>query len=183
MFVRTKSRGNRAYLQIVENHRLDGRIVQNVIANLGRLDLLQQSGALDSLMLSMQRFSPKMALLGEIGRQETTPLSYRRLGSPLLFGRLWRELGIDRAIDKLAKGRKFEFSLERTIFTSVLHRLAHSGSDRSAMRWLTDYRLEGAAELELRHFYRAMAWLGTPLPEAEIERPGAVEGEGSVGRG
>jgi transposase len=35
------------------------------------------------------------------------------------------------------------------------------------MRWLTDYRLEGAAELELQHFYRAMAWLGTPLPEAE----------------
>jgi transposase len=172
MFVRTKSRGSRTYLQIVENHRLDGKIVQNVIANLGRLDLLQESGGLDSLMLSLQRFSPKLALLGEIGRQEANPLTYRRLGSPLLFGRLWRELGVDRAIEKLAKGRKFGFSLERVIFTSVVQRLVHSGSDRAALRWLTDYRLEGTEELELQHFYRAMAWLGTPLPE--VEQDGAT---------
>jgi transposase len=69
--------------------------------------------------------------------------------------------------EKSAKDRKFGFSLERAIFATVLHRLVHPGSDRAALRWLTDYRLKDAEDLELQHFYRAMAWLGTPLPEAQ----------------
>ncbi|MDR2391107.1 MAG: hypothetical protein LBE84_05460 [Planctomycetota bacterium] len=85
MFVRTKSRGNRTYLQIVENRRADGKIVQNVIAHLGWLDLLQESGWFDSFLLSMRRFSQKIALLGEIGRQEINSLTYRRLGAPPAF--------------------------------------------------------------------------------------------------
>jgi hypothetical protein len=50
---------------------------------------------------------------------------------------------------------------------SVLHRLVCPGSDRAALRWLEGYRLEGAKGLDLHHFYRAMAWLGTPLPDAD----------------
>ena len=167
MFVRTKTRGERTYLQIVENTRSDGKVVQRVIANIGRLDILQETGALDSLLLSMQRFSEKLAFLGDAGARRNRPLVFRRVGAPLLFERLWREWGIDKAIKKLAHGRKFEFSLERALFVSVLHRLVCPGSDRAASRWLEDYHIEGAKELDLQHFYRAMAWLGTPLPDAE----------------
>ena len=167
MFVRTKARGERTYLQIVENTRSDGKVVQRVIANIGRLDILQETGALDSLLLSMQRFSEKLAFLGDASARKNRPLVFRRVGAPLLFERLWRELGIDKAIKKLAHGRKFEFSLERALFVSVLHRLVCPGSDRAASRWLEDYHREGAKELDLQHFYRAMAWLGTPLPDAE----------------
>ncbi|MDR1533526.1 MAG: hypothetical protein LBU64_00275 [Planctomycetota bacterium] len=67
MFVGTKSRGSRIYPRIVENHRVDGKIVQNVIANLGRLDLLQESGRLDSLMSSLRRFSRITAIPDKIG--------------------------------------------------------------------------------------------------------------------
>ena len=52
MFFRTKKSGTRSYLQIVENRWEDGRPRQRVIATLGRLDLLQQSGQLDALLLS-----------------------------------------------------------------------------------------------------------------------------------
>ena len=165
MFVRTKARGNRTYLQIVENHRQQGKIVQRVIANLGRLDILQQSGGIDALMRSMQRFSDKLAILGELDPKSPPALCYRRIGAPLLFGRLWRELGIDKVIARVSKGRKFEFSLDRVIFAAVLHRLVHPGSDRAALRWLEDYSLPAMQNLDLQHFYRAMAWLGTPLAE------------------
>jgi hypothetical protein len=167
MFVRAKSRGNRTYIQIVENQRQQGKIVQHVIANLGRLDILQQSGEIDALMRSMQRFSEKLAVLGEIDPKNPPTLGCRRIGAPLLFDRLWRELGIDRVIARVAKGRKFEFPLDRVLFATVLHRLVHPGSDRAAMRWMDDYRIPGAQNLDLQHFYRAMAWLGTPLPENE----------------
>src|SRR5215469_12678835 len=153
MFVRTKARGNRTYLQIVENHRQQGKIVQRVIANLGRLDLLQQSGGIDGLMRSMQRFSDKLAVLGELDPKNPPSLRYRRIGAPLLFDRLWRELGIDQVIARVAEGRKSEFPLERVLFTTVLHRLVHPGSDRAAMRWLEDYHVPGAQNLDLQHFY------------------------------
>ena len=172
MFVRTIARGDRTYLQIVESQRQQGKIVQRVIANLGRLDRLRQSGEIDALMRSMQRFSEKLAVLGEIDPKNPPTLGYRRIGAPLLFDRLWRELGIDRVIARVAKGRKFEFPLDRAIFTTVLHRLVHPGSDRAAMRWLDDYRIPGAPNLDLQHFYRAMAWLGAPL--AENEQDGAT---------
>jgi hypothetical protein len=44
MFFRTKTSGTRSYLQIVENRWEDGRPKQRVIATLGRLDQLQQTG-------------------------------------------------------------------------------------------------------------------------------------------
>jgi len=174
MFVRTLTRGNRTYLQIVESRRQQGRITQRVIASLGRLDILQQSGGLDGLMQSMQRFSGKLAILGVLDQKNSLALRYRRIGAPLLFDRLWRELGIDQVIARAAQGRKFEFPLERALFTTVLHRLVHPGSDRAALRWLEDYRIPGMQSLDfdLQHFYRAMGWLGTPL--AENEQDGAT---------
>ena len=53
MFFRTKTSGSRSYLQIVENRWEEGRPRQRVIATLGRLDQLQQSGQLDALLVSV----------------------------------------------------------------------------------------------------------------------------------
>ena len=52
MFFRTKTSGARSYLQIVENRWESGRTRQRVIATLGRLDQLQESGQLDALLVS-----------------------------------------------------------------------------------------------------------------------------------
>ena len=56
MFFRQKRSGDNTYLQIVENHWNDGRVSQRVVANLGRLDKLLQSGELESLIKSGVRF-------------------------------------------------------------------------------------------------------------------------------
>src|SRR5439155_24235511 len=53
---------------------------------------------------------------------------------------------------------------ERAVFTTVLHRLMVSGSDRACEKWMTDYAIPGADGLALHHLYRAMAWLGEELP-------------------
>ncbi len=49
MFPRTKWNGKYTYLQIVENHRVNGKTRQQVIASLGRLDKLTESGQLGNL--------------------------------------------------------------------------------------------------------------------------------------
>ena len=38
MFIRAQTNGDRTYLLLVENERIDGRLVQRVLYRLGRLD-------------------------------------------------------------------------------------------------------------------------------------------------
>jgi hypothetical protein len=164
MFFRIKTSGPRQYLQIVENRRQDGAVRQTVIATLGRTDELATSGALASLLASGARFTDQVMLLSHLEGSASEPhLATRRIGAPLLFGRLWEETGCRAVIEGLLAGRAFAFPVERAVFTAVLHRLMVSGSDRACESWLEDYQIPGTDGLALHHFYRAMAWLGEEL--------------------
>jgi len=165
MFFRTKRSGPREYLQIVRNRREEGKVRQEVVGTIGRTDLLKESGAIDSLLRSGARFSERLALLDAYEKGETPPARDTKVGVPLIFGRLWDELGIREVLDGLLLCRQFQFPLERAIFLTVLHRLTETGSDRSCDEWQKDYRIEGIEDLALHHLYRAMAWLGEPLPD------------------
>jgi transposase len=167
MFVRAKKRGDKTYLMIVENRRVGSRIEQTVLHSLGRLDKLLESGQLDALLASLGRFSEKLAVLGAHERGESITAATRHIGPALVFERLWRELGVGEVIRELGEERKFEFDLERAIFLTVLHRLFDPGSDRAAEKWKETHAIDGAQPLALQHLYRAMAWLGTPLPLPE----------------
>ena len=169
MFLRVQRNGDREYLLIVENQWQDGKVRQHVLHRLGRLDELRASGQLDQLMLSMQRFSERLAVLGEAGRGAAMSTSAQRIGPPLIFERLWREVGMPELLGELLTERKFEFPVERAIFLTVLHRLLAGGrrSDRAAEKWKADYLINGVDELELQHLYRAMAWLGSELPAGQ----------------
>jgi transposase len=165
MFFRTKTSGPRSYLQIVANRWEDGQPRQRVIATLGRLDQLQQSGQLDALLASGARLSQSVLLLSAHAQGRLTTITTRRIGPALAFERLWRETGCQRAVEPLRDGRRFEFDVERAVFLTVLHRLFASGSDRAADTWKADYQIDGCDALQLHHLYRAMAWLGEVLPE------------------
>ena len=108
-----------------------------------------------------------MLLIASLDQDAEGALSVaaKRIGGPLLFGRIWERLGIDAVLAELLKERAFEFAVERAAFVAALHRLFVSGSDRDCASWMTDYDIPGAEGLELHHFYRAMAWLGEELEE------------------
>src|SRR5262249_34498322 len=165
MFFRTQKSGPRAYLQVVENHWRDGRPQQTVLATLGRLDHLQGSGQIDGLLTSGARFAQKLLILAEHRQGHLPVIHTRRWGAPLMFEKLWQQTGCQAVLDELLRGRRFEFAVERAVFLTVLHRLLAPGSDRAAERWKADYVLQGMDGVELHHLYRAMAWLGQPLPQ------------------
>jgi transposase len=167
VFIRTQSNGSRTYLLIVDNERVDGKVTQRVLFRLGRLDQLLASGQLDSLIQSLGRFSEKLTVLGAHARGESVTTRSTRIGPALIFERLWEVCSIDKVLSTLLKGRRFEFSVERAIFLTVLHRLFAPGSDRAAEKWKDDYTIEGVSDLELHHLYRAMAWLGEVLPSTQ----------------
>lgn len=164
MFVRAKKSGVYEYLQIVENQRVDGHVRQRVIATLGRLDVLQATGQIDSILSSCARFAERVSVLDAHKHGRLPPAETIKIGPPKVFGRLWEQTRIQTIIKKLLTDRKYEFDVERAIFLTVLHRLMVSGSDRAAEQWCRGYAIERVADLELHHIYRAMAWLGEPLP-------------------
>ena len=167
MFFRTKTSGSRTYLQVVENRWEGGRSRQRVVATLGRLDQLQQSGQLDALLVSGARLARSVLVLSEHAQGKLPTISVRHIGSALVFQRLWQLTGCQHVIQQLLKGRRFEFAIERAVFLTVLHRLFDPGSDRAADKWKNDYEIEGCEDLQLHHLYRAMGWLGDDLPRKE----------------
>jgi Transposase DDE domain len=173
MFFRIKKSGDRAYVQVVENKRVDGAVRQTGLANLGRADDLIASGALASLLSSGAKLTDQVLLINALDADVDGSLSVaaRRIGGPLLFGRIWERLGIADVLAELLEHRAFEFAVERAVFVGTLHRLFVSGSDRDCSSWMGDYDIPGAEGLDLHHFYRAMAWLGEELEE---KPPGAL---------
>lgn len=167
MFIRTQTNGSRTYLLLVENERVDGRLVQRVLFRFGRLDQLRASGQIDTLVQSLGRFADKMVVLDAHARGETIPTRTVKVGPGLLFDRLWNDCGIQAVLEAELAGRRFEFDVARAIFLTVVHRLMAPGSDRAAERWKTDYELPGAETLGLHQLYRAMGWLGSALPKSE----------------
>lgn len=166
MFFRQKKSGDRVYLQIVENRWEQGRSKQRVIATLGRLDRLSESGQLDALLQSGAKFSESVMVLAAHREGETPTISTRRIGPALVFARLWEELQIPQVVGGLLSGRRFTLPVERILFLTVLHRLFVSGSDRSCLLvWKQDHEIPGTEMIALHQIYRAMAWLGESLPQ------------------
>lgn len=171
MFFRVKPAKGYRYLQIARSVRRGKTVRQEIIATLGRLDVLQDSGQLDSLLRSGLRFARKVKVLDAHAAGEIKPVSISKIGPDLVFGRLWRAMGFSEILRGLAARRKHEFDLERAVYLTVLHRLFASGSDRAAEVWKENYRLAGTEDIWLHQIYRTMGWLGEEIGERLMGTP------------
>jgi transposase len=163
MFFRVKSAGSYQYLQIVHSIRQGDKVRQQVFGTLGRLDELKASGRLEALIRSGLRHCENFAVIDAHAAGETEAVTVQRIGPELVFGRLWKESGIQDVIGSLLEARRYDFDVERAIYLTVLHRLFASGSDRAAERWRENYLIPGTEALDLHHLYRAMAFLGQEI--------------------
>lgn len=169
MFARIKKSGKHQYLQVVENRKEKGKVKQRVIATIGRMDRLQEKGRIETLIKSLSRFSERALLI--LSGQSDVSVDAVKIGPALIFERLWKETGIQKAIQHVLVDRRFEFDVERAIFLTVLHRLMVSGSDRFCEKWRRDYIVEGTEGLDLHHLYRAMAFVGEELKDQKDATP------------
>jgi hypothetical protein len=136
-----------------------------VIATLGRVDELAASGALASLLASGAKHCEQVMLLSTLRAEaDSLRLRARRIGAPLLFGRLWEETGCQAVLGSLLAERMFEFPLERAVFATVLHRIMVSGSDRAC-----------EMDRRLRHPRRWQSSAPPPLPGHGLARGRVAE--------
>ncbi len=158
MFVRTKTFKNkdgstRTYLQLVTTERVNGKVRQRVVANLGRLEHLQKD-TLDRLIQSLARFSKS-----EWIRREALKLSAQRArswGPALVFYKLWQDLGLEKIIGELVDNSSLKFDVNEALFAMVLNRLCDPSSKLMMTHWMKTVYRPGWEKLSLYHFYRAL---------------------------
>jgi transposase len=165
MYVRTIARRNKdgstvRYVQLAQNVRDPrGFTKAQVLYSFGREDALDKA-ALRRLVHSICRFldpadvAEVQARLGEVGLELRDS---RPMGGAWLLDRLWRRIGIDRALVKLLKKRRYAADLERLVFALVANRALAPASKLSVTDWLAEEAWVPGVESE-------------PLPEPAQEQ-------------
>jgi len=88
MFVRAKKSGAYQYLQLVRSERVDGHVRQYAFGGIA----------------SCARFAERTAVLEAHERGKTEVAETIKIGPPLLFERLWKDLGMPEVLSTLAAG-------------------------------------------------------------------------------
>src|SRR5215469_11179044 len=123
MFVRFRRRkhGEQVYeyVDIVENHKVQGKVVRTTLGSLGRRDQLSPQ-KIDGLIQHLRKLASPEGLrgvrLGEVRMRRV--LEY---GPVLVARRLWQELGLDRLLAELPHPARVD--LEEAVFRMVANRL------------------------------------------------------------
>src|SRR3974377_2354058 len=149
MFFRVKNAGSYQYPQVGHSVRQGEKLRQHVFGTLGRVDELKASGRLEALIRSGLRHCEKFALIDAHAAGETQAVTAQRIGPDLVFGRLWKECGIQGVIQSLLKARRYDFDVERAVYLTVLHRLFASGSVQAAERGRETYHSPGTHTLDI----------------------------------
>jgi hypothetical protein len=138
MFVKetTVRRGKRAYtyVQMVEGYRDEaGRVRQRVVANLGRKEVLKESGQLEALAGSFARLDPPL-----VGVR-------REVGALVLAAHLLTELGVAATVDgSLPRSARSQLSVGEVVAALVASRLCSPSPLYDVAGWAS-----GAAVHEL----------------------------------
>ena len=85
MFFRQKRSGDHVYIQIVENRWEKGGSKQRVIATVGRLDQLRESGQLDGLLQSGAKFAESVMVLATHRQGKTPSMRINGVPRPSIF--------------------------------------------------------------------------------------------------
>lgn len=159
MFVRTSrnSRGQ-AYLQIVRSFRRDGKVKQEVVFTLGRLDVLQETGQLDNIVAALGRYARRQTWI-DLSKDMSIDQVYH-LGAAHAVSRMMERLGLKRMFERLAaKHPRMKLPWTTILTGMILSRFIRPCSKRrlNLEQWGRIY--PGILEMDappLQGFYRAM---------------------------
>lgn len=174
MFIKsTRSRGHE-YVQIVKSVRKDGKPRHEVVANLGRADILAESG-LENMIAALTRYvqsksePQQMATHKDISTmKERARVNYGYLA----YRCLWQQFGLPQLLERLCGDRQISYDYARIIESLVMNHLLTPSSKRHFFRHSEHY-FGLIAELELQHVYRCLDLLAAhkvALEEAVFER-------------
>jgi hypothetical protein len=178
MFLREVTRRNKngsqvSYLQLVHNEwdaaaRASRTKIVHSFGRSDQVDLAAVRRLIDSLSRLLDPAGGAGAEDG--GGGELAFVESRPVGGVHVLDGLWRRLGIDERIGKLAAGRKLDPRIERVLFALVANRALDPASKLAAASWVSqDVHIDGLPEVSDDACYRAMDWLLEVSAELEKE--------------
>ena len=141
MYTRITRSGGRSYLQIVEGFRTDAGVRQRVVANLGRLDQLEDK-KLDPLIHGLQRALGRVPVSAPVPQYDTA-LAF---GDVYALNELWSSLGFGEAIKRALRSSRRSFDAEALVRAMVFNRLCAPESKLGCLDWLETVSIPGMPE-------------------------------------
>jgi hypothetical protein len=165
VYLRVTHRRNKSgevvrYVALAHNERNErGVPVARIIHTFGREDEVDRE-ALARLVASIARFLEPEQALAAGAPAGFDFLEAREQGRPHVVQALWQELGIGRALGRVARSRRYRSDVERAIFAMVCQRCIAPASKLEATRWAPrEVVLPGVGELTDDGLYGAMDFL------------------------
>jgi len=165
VYLRVTQRRNKGgdvvrYVALAHNQRNErGVPVARIIHTFGREDEVDRE-ALGRLVASISRFLEPEAALAAGAPAGFEFLEAREQGRPHVVQALWSELGIGRALARVASARRYRRDVERCVFAMVAQRTIAPASKLEATRWAPrEVVLPGVGELSDDGLYSAMDFL------------------------
>jgi hypothetical protein len=148
------------YVALAHNERNErGVPVARVIHTFGREDEVDRA-ALGRLVASISRFLEPEQVLAAGAPAGFDFVAAREQGRPHVVQALWSELGIGRALGRVAGSRRYRREVEREVFAMVCQRTIAPASKLEATRWAPrEVVLPGVGELSDDGLYSAMDFL------------------------
>jgi transposase len=149
MFLKVTNSKGYQYLRIVRSYWENGKSKQEVIVNLGRLDILKQQGQLRRLgkhLLALDGTdAPTLDELEEVDR-----LCY----GDIVYRRLWNKYQFSCLLTDVIKDKKIQYDFLQTIYLLVIDRLLHPRSKLACFKRQGKYI--HIDDIQLQHIYRCL---------------------------
>lgn len=167
MYIRSKTftRKNgtqKTYLYLVEARRFKDKdnpkktkVRQVTIASLGEEEKFRAK--IPQVIQHLSKYLPEKLELLNMTR-DLVPDEALEYGPKLVFERVWSDLGLDQAINRLRQKAKHQFNLERVLFSLVLNRICEPGSELACYDIWAD-TVYGLEKFPLHQYYRALDFM------------------------
>ena len=166
MHIKLHRSGPRTYLRIVEAYRDSGKVKHRTIATLGRLEDVGPE-QVDSLINGLLRATGRAEL--DPDEVDISALPALEFGPCWLLTELWRELGLDVALQRALRSSRRAFDAEALTRVMVFNRLCDPESKLGLLRWLEGVRIPeiNAEQVTHQRLLRAMDALADARPAIE----------------
>ena len=175
MYIRINKQKNkngsvRQYLQICRTFRVDNKVRQQTLCNLGRLEHLLENGSVDNKIEGLAKFSERYfdRIHGQGSSSSVSVLWTKEFGPVYLFRKVWEKLGLGRLLRKIMDDSEASSQYDEAIFAMVLNRLMDPNSKHYIFKqWIDTIYAEGLSDIQLHHYYRALDFLSEQKEKIE----------------
>ena len=169
MYIRKRkvhSRGkDYTYLELARTVRKNGKVYQERLCSLGRLEELKGSNTIDRLIAGLSKVAKDEWIRAKALKLEAN--WSKEYGMVILVEKMWQKLGLHQIVDELYRRSPIEVPVKEALLCMVTNRLVEPRSKLSTYKWLDMVYAPEWEKLELSHLYRTLDFLCENIKEIE----------------